>query len=202
MASHQENTRPKISETCFPSLDPPAPEKVVRSTRITKPQPSPNDQRTEATKVHSLSSLLLFHSPLYPAQTDIPSKLPVCLPALSCSPPKAKSLTSVEIQSALLSNREIAAVHHQLATSAAPLSLSEARQRRASIKDERKRSIDFIRRRTISRAEQLGRPALEAIGHPNLASFKEEKTPEPEPEPQTLPGPAREMEMEKAWEKI
>ncbi|CAL3973473.1 unnamed protein product [Diplocarpon coronariae] len=178
MASHQENTRPKISETCFPPLDPPAPEKVVRSTRITKPQPSPNDQRTEATK------------------------LPVCLSALSCSPPKAKSLTSVEIQSALLSNREIAAVHHQLATSAAPLSLSEARQRRASIKDERKRSIDFIRRRTISRAEQLGRPALEAIGHPNLASFKEEKTPEPEPEPQTLPGPAREMEMEKAWEKI
>ncbi|KAK2627584.1 hypothetical protein QTJ16_003550 [Diplocarpon rosae] len=129
------------------------------------------------------------------------------LSALNPNPPKAKSLTSAEIQSALLSNHEIATLHHQLSSSAAPLSLPEARQRRASIKDERKRSIDFIRRRTISRAEQLGRPILEAIGHPNLESFKEERTPEPEPHP--APGmeeekvmTAKTKETEEAWEMI
>ncbi|KAG4418007.1 hypothetical protein IFR04_008827 [Cadophora malorum] len=92
-----------------------------------------------------------------------PCFLPAPKPAL-----KSKSLTEAEIKSEVLNDNQVAAIATQLQTDAPPLSLEQARQRRESIKDERKKSIDFIRHRTMSRASLLGRPNLEALDEPKF----------------------------------
>lgn len=84
-------------------------------------------------------------------------------------------MTEAEIKSEVLNDEQISAIATKLQTENLPMSLEEARQRREEIKDERKKSIDFIRRRTLSRASQLGRPNLEALGHPNLEELTEKK---------------------------
>lgn len=61
----------------------------------------------------------------------------------------------------IIGDDEVAALGERLQTEPAPLSLQQARDRRASIKEERKRSIDFIRSRTNSRAAAQGRPSME-----------------------------------------
>ncbi|KAK0100868.1 hypothetical protein ONS95_007315 [Cadophora gregata] len=99
-------------------------------------------------------------------------KFPCFLPAPK-PVPKSKSLTEAEIKSEVLNDTQVAAIATQLQYDAPPLSLEEARQRRESIKDERKKSIDFIRRRTMSRASTLGRPNLEALNEPKFDQVAE-----------------------------
>lgn len=86
-------------------------------------------------------------------------------------------MTSAELKAATVTEKELDATLARLQAEPAPLGLQEAiqkeRERRASIKEERKRSIDFIRSRTNSRAAALGRPSTEvlpdnATGRPNL----------------------------------
>jgi hypothetical protein len=62
-----------------------------------------------------------------------------------------------------MNNEEIAAVGERLKTEEPPLSLEQARERRASITQQRKDSINLIRKRTASRVENTGRPALEGF---------------------------------------
>jgi hypothetical protein len=76
---------------------------------------------------------------------------------------KSRSLTQAEINMGVITEDEVAALGEQLQTDPPPMSLQEARERRASIKEERKRSIDFIRRRTSSRAAAMGRPSLDSL---------------------------------------
>ncbi|CZT53186.1 uncharacterized protein RSE6_14654 [Rhynchosporium secalis] len=97
-------------------------------------------------------------------------KFPAFLPAPKETQGKSKSLTEAEIQSDLLSSNQVAAIASQLQNEASHLSLQEARQRRESIKNERKKSIEFIRRRTLSRAGAAGngRPDLEALLKPKF----------------------------------
>ncbi|KAE8444431.1 hypothetical protein EG329_000522 [Mollisiaceae sp. DMI_Dod_QoI] len=76
---------------------------------------------------------------------------------------KSKSLTEAEIQVDVMHPSEIAAIGERLKTEVAPMSLDQVRQRRASIKEERKRSIDFIRSRTSSRAAANGRPTMDML---------------------------------------
>ncbi|KAL5323996.1 hypothetical protein ACEPPN_008539 [Leptodophora sp. 'Broadleaf-Isolate-01'] len=124
---------------------PPSPPtiKVPVDSTPRKPRPAPLHVQSEAEK--------------FPSFLNAPKQ-----------PLKSKSLTEAEIQSDLLNDTQVAAIATSLQTDAAPLSLEQARQRRESIKDERKRSIDFIRRRTISRASALGRPNLEALVEPKF----------------------------------
>jgi hypothetical protein len=63
----------------------------------------------------------------------------------------------------VITEDEVAALGERLQTDPPPMSLQEARERRASIKEGRKRSIDFIRSRTNSRAAASGRPSLVAL---------------------------------------
>ena len=76
-------------------------------------------------------------------------------------------MTSAELKAATVTEEELDATLVRLQTEPAPLGLQEAiqkeRERRASIKEERKRSIDFIRSRTNSRAAALGRPSTEIL---------------------------------------
>jgi len=67
-------------------------------------------------------------------------------------------MTSAEIAAEYASPQEVAQVAERLRTEGPPMSLDQARLRRASIKEERRASIEFIRHRTSSRAAQLGRP--------------------------------------------
>jgi short subunit dehydrogenase-like uncharacterized protein len=67
-------------------------------------------------------------------------------------------LTEAEIAAEYITPHEITALKERLRTEEPPLSLDEARQSRANIKEERKASIDFIRSRTTSRAAQMGLP--------------------------------------------
>jgi hypothetical protein len=76
---------------------------------------------------------------------------------------KSRSLTQAEINMGVINEDEVAALSERLQSDPPPMSLQEARERRASIKEERKRSIDFIRSRTNSRAAAVGRPSLDAL---------------------------------------
>ena len=92
-------------------------------------------------------------------------------------------MTSAELKAATVTEEELDATLVRLQTEPAPLGLQEAiqkeRERRASIKEERKRSIDFIRSRTNSRAAALGRPSTEVLpdnaNGPNLDVLTEGK---------------------------
>lgn len=83
----------------------------------------------------------------------------------------------------VMKEEEVAALGERLQTEPPPMSLQEARERRASIKEERKRSIEFIRRRTNSRAAANGRPSMEVLdqsgaaanGHTSLDVLKEDQ---------------------------
>jgi len=70
----------------------------------------------------------------------------------------------------IISDDELAALGERLQTEPAPLSLQQARDRRASIKEERKAAIEFIRSRTNSRAAAQGRPSMEAAEHGGAAA--------------------------------
>ncbi|OBT46554.1 hypothetical protein VE00_01802 [Pseudogymnoascus sp. WSF 3629] len=59
-------------------------------------------------------------------------------------------------------NEDRARVIAELRAQPPPPSLEEARARRASVKEERRQSIDFIRMRTLSRASALGRSMASA----------------------------------------
>ena len=133
-----------------------------------KHRPAPLHIQSEAEKVS-----IYMHSPPFPS--PIPgSSLLTHLPKFPCFLPapkpalKSKSLTEAEIKSEVLNDNQVAAIATQLQNDAPPMSLEQARQRRESIKDERKKSIDFIRRRTMSRASLLGRPNLEALNEPKF----------------------------------
>jgi hypothetical protein len=94
---------------------------------------------------------------------------------------KSRSLTQAEINMGVITEDQVAALGERLQTDPPPMSLQEARERRASIKEERKRSIEFIRSRTNSRAAANGRPSMDgfnesgtaASGHPSLEVLKE-----------------------------
>jgi hypothetical protein len=53
---------------------------------------------------------------------------------------------------------EFVKVAERLKTEEPPMTLEQVRQRRASIKEDRKKSIEFIRSRTNSRAAAMGHP--------------------------------------------
>ncbi|KAF8852680.1 hypothetical protein BDZ45DRAFT_694892 [Acephala macrosclerotiorum] len=71
---------------------------------------------------------------------------------------KSRSLTEAEMQAEVMKPADVEALGERLRTEDPPMSLDQVRARRASIKEERKRSIDFIRSRTSSRAAALGLP--------------------------------------------
>ncbi|KAH8687634.1 hypothetical protein BGZ60DRAFT_558885 [Tricladium varicosporioides] len=81
-------------------------------------------------------------------------------PPLSRSLSKSKSLTAAEMVQDVIGQGDIDKIAEKLKEEP-PLSLEQARKRRASIKEERKKSIDFIRSRTSSRAGAMGQPELE-----------------------------------------
>jgi hypothetical protein len=60
-----------------------------------------------------------------------------------------------------MGTEEFNKVAERLKTEEPPMTLEEARQRRASIKEDRKKSIEFIRSRTNSRAAAMGRPNID-----------------------------------------
>jgi hypothetical protein len=64
---------------------------------------------------------------------------------------------------AVITEDEVAALGERLQTEPPPMSLKEARERKASIKEERKRSIEFIRSRTNSRVAASNRPSLDSL---------------------------------------
>jgi hypothetical protein len=71
---------------------------------------------------------------------------------------KSKSMTSAEIamaNKAIMDAQDMAAAMERLKTEEPPASLDEARQRRASIKQQRRDSINLIRSRTASRASAI-----------------------------------------------
>ncbi len=74
-------------------------------------------------------------------------------------------MTEAELKAEVISDKDVAAVSDQLKNQPAPLSLEQARSRRASIKEEnmdiRKRSVEFIRRRTTSRTTISSRPLFD-----------------------------------------
>ncbi|PVH83735.1 hypothetical protein DL98DRAFT_652197 [Cadophora sp. DSE1049] len=136
-----------------------------------KHRPAPLHIQSEAEKasyIHSTPFLLSSSPmPISNLTTHLLQQFPCFLPAPK-PVLKSKSLTEAEIKSEVLNDTQVAAIATQLQTDAPPMSLEEARQRRESIKDERKKSIDFIRRRTMSRASVLGRPNLEALNEPKF----------------------------------
>ncbi|EPE30638.1 hypothetical protein GLAREA_03605 [Glarea lozoyensis ATCC 20868] len=71
-----------------------------------------------------------------------------------------KSLSSAELSAQAMGADEFVKVAERLKTEEPPMTLEQVRQRRASIKEDRKKSIEFIRSRTNSRAA--------AMGHPNI----------------------------------
>ncbi|KAL2073574.1 hypothetical protein VTL71DRAFT_10900 [Oculimacula yallundae] len=141
MAMSTENTPPnsppKLGATVAPTPQ--------------KRRPSPLRLQSEAEKNNILT------------QSQFPAFLPTPKAPNSTSTQKSKSLTSAELASTVLSSPEVHQIGTTLQSEAAPMSLQEARQRRESIKDERKKSIEFIRRRTISRAAVGGRPSKEML---------------------------------------
>lgn len=70
----------------------------------------------------------------------------------------SRSMTEAEIAAEIATPEEIIQLAKRLQTDEPPLSLDQVRKRRASIKEERKANINFIRARTNSRAAQMGRP--------------------------------------------
>lgn len=76
---------------------------------------------------------------------------------------KSRSLTQAEINMGVITGDQVAALGESLLNDPPPMSLQEARERRASIKEERKRSIEFIRSRTNSRVAASARPSLEVL---------------------------------------
>ncbi len=72
-------------------------------------------------------------------------------------------MTEAELNSTVISEEELNLLNERLKSESAPMSLEQVRERRASIKEERKRSIDFIRSRTTSRAASGGRPSLSGL---------------------------------------
>jgi hypothetical protein len=79
-------------------------------------------------------------------------------------------LTQAEINMGIITEDQVAALGERLQTDPPPMSLQEARERRASIKEERKRSIEFIRSRTNSRAAANGRPSMDGSNEPGAAA--------------------------------
>ncbi len=79
-------------------------------------------------------------------------------------------MTEAEIRQDIMNDEDVAALKERLKAEDPPKSLEEVRKRREDIKEERKRSIDFIRERTNSRAGVLGRPNLEALAENKQAS--------------------------------
>ncbi|KAE9375747.1 hypothetical protein N431DRAFT_403687 [Stipitochalara longipes BDJ] len=117
-------------------------------------------------------------SPTLSSEGDA-EKFPAFMPSQR-SGQKSRSLTQAEINMGIIGDDEVAALGERLQNEPAPLSLQQARERRASIKEERKRSIDFIRSRTNSRAAAQGRPSMEvaesgaaASGRPSLEVLME-----------------------------
>lgn len=76
---------------------------------------------------------------------------------------KSKSLTEAEISGDMAGVQDLATVVERLRNEEPPLSLEQVRDRRASIKKQRKESISLIRSRTASRASNGGRPSMEAM---------------------------------------
>jgi hypothetical protein len=83
---------------------------------------------------------------------------------------KSRSLTQAEINMGVITEDQAAALGERLLTDPPPMSLQEARERRASIKEERKKSIDFIRSRTNSRAAANGRPSTDGFSESGAAA--------------------------------
>jgi len=83
---------------------------------------------------------------------------------------KSRSLTQAEINMGVITEDQVAALSERLQTDPPPMSLQEARERRASIKEERKRSIEFIRSRTNSRAAANGRPSMDGFNESGAAA--------------------------------
>jgi hypothetical protein len=91
-------------------------------------------------------------------------KFPVLSPNHNRFPPakgtKSRSLTEAEIASGVLKPAEIDVLAENLKQSEPPMSLDQSRKRRATIKQDRKAAIDFIKGRTVirraSRAAAMG----------------------------------------------
>jgi hypothetical protein len=86
-------------------------------------------------------------------------------------------MTSAEMAAEMLPEDQVAELRDRLKTEEPPLSLQQTRQRRMSIKSERKASIDFIKSRTNSRktsaASMGGRPVLDSSGRVVLEHSRE-----------------------------
>jgi hypothetical protein len=63
----------------------------------------------------------------------------------------------------VIGNKDLAACVDRLKSEGSPPSLEEVRERRASIKEQRRENINMIRSRTASRASNSGRPSLDAL---------------------------------------
>lgn len=92
-------------------------------------------------------------------------KFPVLLsPTTIQFPPakgtKSRSLTEAEIQSGVMKPAEIVSLAENLKIAEPPMSLDQVRKRRATIKQDRKDTINFIKERTAvrraSRAAAMG----------------------------------------------
>ena len=86
-------------------------------------------------------------------------------------------MTSAEMAAEMLPEDQVTELRDRLKIEEPPLSLQQARQRRMSIKSERKASIDFIKSRTNSRktsAASMGsRPVLDSSGRVVLGHSRE-----------------------------
>jgi hypothetical protein len=80
---------------------------------------------------------------------------------------KSKSFTAAESSNSATEAEDMTAVVERLKRENPPPSLQEAREQRASNKEQRRASISLIRSRTASRASNSGRPSLEGVekGH-------------------------------------
>lgn len=61
----------------------------------------------------------------------------------------------------IMGSQDLATVVERLKGEDSPLSLEQVRERKASIKEQRKESINLIRSRTASRASTSGRPSID-----------------------------------------
>jgi hypothetical protein len=86
--------------------------------------------------------------------------------------PKSKSLSAAELSTQLMGTEEFVKVAERLKTEEPPMTLEQARKRRASIKEDRKKSIEFIRSRTNSRAAAMGRPNIDEEANRSRANSR------------------------------
>ena len=76
---------------------------------------------------------------------------------------KSKSLTAAELCMEIMSDDEVSAVGDRLKLEEPPMSLEQTRECRARITQQRKDTINLIRKRTASRSSTSVRPVLEPI---------------------------------------